>query len=259
MLKYIAALTMVFSTAISFAGRLDPIPDRIIDLHGAFKGKSVKTKKTAHLLVFNIKENGQPSGRFNIYLLHDREKGQVFEAEILDQSRLALLAVGKNNSGEFIESKLPVAGTLEIQLESLGRGGANLYLQSKDRVLSESYKFEKRSNDIKLGRNLVDGVYEDRKNRNQGLVARDGHQNSTAVRAILPTLGLEGDLIGVPELEGIVVLREEEIDNNLNAYFESHVSAAYVPIIDGRKDKIVIGKIADDGRMVPVRLLNKDK
>ena len=251
------ALPLVFATSAQAINwdrtkrRPDAIPDRIVELHGVFKGEGKKDNKTAYILVYGILENNKPSGRFNIFLLSGRRTmGQVFEGEVVGSGRIALLPIKLTEDKSFLKTVVPPAGLLELVYDSRGR--KKLIISSRNSTLTQDYSFDKVSDDIQLGPTLPSGQYRDRKN---AFTAVTNGSESANIRGESEELGIKGTFYTVFELAGLMVLRSETIDSSLNVYSEPQIAGLVVSIYDGRSEKIIMGKATATGEPTPVIML----
>jgi len=260
MFKMITLITIGLSSALTTHAadwdwtKTQPkaIPNQIEQLHGVFKGKGAKSNKTAYAIVYGIEEQGQPSGRFNIFLLsQDRKMGQVFEAEVIGLNRIGLISLGVSSTGEFLDPVLPPSGTIEIQLDSKGR--KTLYLRSiESSKITEDFLFDRVSDDITLGPVLPRGSFA---NKTSSLNATTNTYQSSALYGTVSSLKLNGTFYTNFELAGLMVMRPENLDNNMRVHGESKIAGVLVSILDGRKESIIVAPAPAGGAPVAVEIL----
>jgi len=233
------------------------LPEDVLELQGAFKGVGTTSKEVSHLLVYKIKEDGESSGRFSVFLLtSNKTKGQIFDAEWISGEAIGLIANGKSQNGRYLDPKLPPAAILEKSLDLKYGQVLKINKQDNSSLLVESYIFYRDSDDVKINQNPPLGLFADKKNT---VAVTNGYEGTMNVETQVPALGHQGKFVGVFELDGVVVLRKQVLDNNLLSFNEGEISGVLVSIVDGRKFSVVIGNIAADGRPTPVKLLNLRK
>jgi hypothetical protein len=233
------------------------LPANFVDLHGAFKGKGLTSKKDAYLLVYRIVEDGQSSGRFFVYLLSDNKtKGQIFDAEWIGGEGIGLLANGKSQDAEFLDPKLPAAAVLEKGLDRKQGQVLNLNRQNNSPLISESYMFNYDSDTVQISNVPPLGLYADKKDQ---VTATQGYEGTLNVVALAPSIGLSDKYVGVFELDGVVVLRKQVLDNSLLSYNEGAISGILVSVKNGRKQEVIVGQITADGRPSTVKVLRRDQ
>ncbi len=243
-MKLLTLAILLFSLK-GFAG--PQLPQDFSQLEGAFKGVGLSSKKSAYLLVYRVLENNQSSCRFNIFLIsQNKAGGQVLEAECIGATALAVLGIGTTSNSKYLEAKLPPAGILEERFDAkhgrylhLGRQKNTSFLPSP---LAEDYAFTSDSDDIRVYTGAPLGLFNSNSN---SVSSTNGNQGTLNLVTQLPSLGLTGKFVGVSELAGVTILREQKLDNSLYQYSEGEISGMLVTIVSGKRVMVVVGKISD--------------
>lgn len=228
------------------------------NLQGVFKGKSLKSKASAYMMIYKMQENGENNGRFIIYLLTDGTKyGQAFEAEILDKrrSRIALLPIIMTDGDANSAPLKKVAGTLELVVKSSKK--RTLRITSKDsKVLAEDIIFSRVTKDYSLMDFTPTGSY--KKKKDFFLVQNNGRY-SFVLNGKLKALGLrQGYYTADAEHLGLFTVRPEVIDSSINAYSSSKVVGIVVPVLEDNDRILFFSKLNSNGTPSKVVMMEEE-
>lgn len=252
---------------------LRQIPSNIIEMSGVFKGRYFNedgsTNKPAYMIAYPLQENGQWSGRYNIFILNvekeggwfaeDQYSGRVLEGYRVGGNRLGLLAVGTNAENgnfdsNFIDIKTPPVGILEVKFAETG---PTLCIEPTGKKESSllHYEFNKIPDYIRLGPNLPKGAF---KSSTSSLYSNPNNDfQSSSIRIEQSDIGLKGSFYTLFELTGMMVMRQEQLSENLKEYSEQKISGLMVSIIYKGKQAVLMSKIDPEGQKMDVELLRK--
>lgn len=239
----------------------DVLPSNILELAGVLKGNVIdgEKKDKAYLLIYPMEEQGQPSGRANVFLLYNEKKtGQVFEGYMIGNYRMALLPVGTDESGRFIEPKPTPAAIVEIKTSRRGPTITISPADNNSKVMSLNMEFDRISDDLELGPALPKGHFQDGgafRSGDQSVVSTISNSLSASLQIKADKVGLSGVFYTVFELTGLMVLRPEVISSSLNEYGSPEVKGLAVSVIDGGRESIIIGQANRTGGPSTVTLL----
>ncbi|MEQ1665221.1 MAG: hypothetical protein ABL927_07600 [Bdellovibrionales bacterium] len=256
-------LTVIFSSSAE-AGwwgstKRGDLPQTILALDGVFKGEQ-KTEGTAYLLIYPMKEQWQPSGRANIFLLYgDKSIGQVFEGYMLGEYQMGLLPVGLDQTADFIEPKSAPTATLEIQPT---KDGPIVVLKpyGASTVVAKTFEFDRMSDDLKLGPVLPNGFFSNEsfsKSATDTVTSHPTTAESTSLNMNTPTIQLTGVFQTIFELTGLMVLRPQIISESMKQYGASQISGLAVSVIDDGRESLIVGLPNTNGSPAPVIFLRK--
>ena len=234
--------------------------NKLEEIQGVFKGYGKDHDTDSYLVIYRIDENEAPSGKFNIFLLRKNKKGRdytggVFEGEMVSRSRIALLPVGLTNDHRYLKTIDKAVATLEIRTDSKRRRSLLLTSIGDSGHLPEHFRFTKVSDTFELGPRLPYGTYQERKCE---YIVQSNTDHSATINIQKSKLDLSGLFQTIFELEGLMVLRKEQLSSSLlNENQDSAIEGILVSLKEGRDRSIVIMKPTTDGKMHAVEMVEE--
>ncbi len=243
-------IAILLTASIGHTKGIEDLPSNILDLTGVFCGKVQNTKKDVCAIVSPIKERGQKSGRWNIFVYYeDLDKASLYEGEIVEGNRIGLILFGLDPQGSTIEAKPPTGGVMKMT--SSQKSGRYVEISG---ISTSPLVLNKREGRVALSANIPAGLY---RKGNDELAVNGYTRGVFSVTSRISSLGLRGDLIGSFEHDNVVALRAETFNSSMNTVIGDQVASAMMGFTVRGKGKILVVKLGNNQTLASAKVLAK--